>query len=85
MHSCTRDIYYIHVNKNILMPQILLNPGPVILSERVRNAMLRPDLCHREAEFAELQKSIRQNLLNVYSLPEDKCVEWRRRPPQLLI
>jgi len=54
------------------MPEILLNPGPVVLSERVRNAMLRPDLCHREAEFVELQNSIRHDLLNVYPLPEDK-------------
>ena len=54
------------------MPEILLNPGPVVLSERVRNAMLRPDLCHRETEFAELQNSIRHDLLNVYPLPEDK-------------
>ena len=72
VHPCTRDIYYIHINKKILMPQILLNPGPVVLSERVRNAMLGPDLCHREAEFAELQNSIRLDLLNVYPLPEDK-------------
>jgi len=54
------------------MPEILLNPGPVVLSERVRNAMLRPDLCHREVEFVELQNTIRNDLLNVYSLPEDK-------------
>ncbi len=47
---------------------ILLNPGPVTLSERVRNALLRPDLCHREAEFSELQKSIRSGLLDIYSL-----------------
>ncbi|MCH8162822.1 MAG: hypothetical protein IIA99_01835 [Proteobacteria bacterium] len=73
MHPCTCDIHYIHVNKKILMSQILLNPGPVVLSERVRNAMLRPDLCHREAEFAELQNTIRHDLLKVYPLPED---EW---------
>jgi len=54
------------------MSEILLNPGPVVLSKRVRNAMLRPDLCHREAEFAELQNSIRHNLLDVYPLPKDK-------------
>ncbi len=54
------------------MPEILLNPGPVVLSERVRDAMLQPDLCHREKEFAELQNSIRHDLLNVYALPEDK-------------
>ena len=54
------------------MSQILLNPGPVVLSERVRNAMLRPDLCHRETEFVELQNTIRHDLLNVYPLAEDK-------------
>ena len=47
---------------------ILLNPGPVTLSERVRKALLRPDLCHREAEFAELQARIRAKLLEVYDL-----------------
>ena len=36
------------------MRTILLNPGPVTLSERVRNAMLGPDLCNREPEFADL-------------------------------
>ncbi len=43
-----------------------------MLSERVRNAMLRPDLCHREIEFAELQNTIRNDLLEVYPLTEDK-------------
>jgi 2-aminoethylphosphonate-pyruvate transaminase len=37
---------------------ILLNPGPVSLSERVRKALLRPDICHREAEFSELQTAV---------------------------
>lgn len=49
-------------------PLILLNPGPVALSNRVRNALLKPDLCHREPEFATLQASIRRRLLDVYSL-----------------
>jgi 2-aminoethylphosphonate aminotransferase len=49
--------------------EILLNPGPVNLSTRVRRAMLRPDLCHREPEFANLQNAIRANLLRVYNLP----------------
>jgi 2-aminoethylphosphonate-pyruvate transaminase len=51
---------------------ILLNPGPVNLSERVRHAMLQPDLCHREPEFAQLQNSIRQRLLKIYDLPDDQ-------------
>lgn len=51
---------------------ILLNPGPVVLSERVRNALTQPDLCHREQEFIELQNKIRQSLLEVYQLPPEK-------------
>ena len=52
--------------------QILLNPGPVVLSERVRRALLRPDLCHREPEFAGLQGRIRENLLRVYDLDPER-------------
>jgi 2-aminoethylphosphonate-pyruvate transaminase len=47
---------------------LLLNPGPVTLSARVRAAMAGPDLCHREPEFAHLQKTIRERLLRVYGL-----------------
>jgi 2-aminoethylphosphonate-pyruvate transaminase len=45
---------------------ILLNPGPVNVSERVRNALRRPDICHRESEFSELLQSIRQKLLQAF-------------------
>ncbi|HTT08154.1 MAG TPA: 2-aminoethylphosphonate aminotransferase [Gammaproteobacteria bacterium] len=50
------------------MRNLLLNPGPVTLSERVRRALTGPDLCHREPEFAELQNNIRARLLKVYGL-----------------
>jgi len=46
--------------------EILLNPGPVTLSERVRQALLRPDQCHREQEFADLVLSIRARLERLY-------------------
>jgi 2-aminoethylphosphonate-pyruvate transaminase len=45
---------------------ILLNPGPVNVSERVRKALNRPDLCHREPECAELLQGIRQKLLKAF-------------------
>jgi 2-aminoethylphosphonate-pyruvate transaminase len=51
---------------------ILLNPGPVVLSERVRKSLLNPDLCHREQEFIDLQNKIKTNLLDAYQLPADK-------------
>jgi len=49
---------------------LLLNPGPVSLSARVRQALLKPDLCHREREFSTLQGAIRAALLAVYGLDD---------------
>jgi len=47
---------------------LLLNPGPVTLSERVRRSMLQPDLCHRESEFYDLQDEARTRLLGTHGL-----------------
>lgn len=48
------------------MRPILLNPGPVSLSEAVRKAAVRTDLCHREPEFFALQDRVREGLMDVY-------------------
>ncbi len=45
---------------------ILLNPGPVTLTDRVRQAMIRDDWCHREPEFAELTRRINAELVRIY-------------------
>jgi 2-aminoethylphosphonate-pyruvate transaminase len=45
---------------------ILLNPGPVNVSERVRQALQRPDICHRESEFTELLHRIQDKLLKAF-------------------
>ena len=47
---------------------LLLNPGPVTLSERVRKSLLQTDLCHREPEFFDLQDEARQRLVAAYEL-----------------
>lgn len=44
----------------------LLNPGPVTLTERVRKALSRPDMCHREPEFAALTMDVIARLAAVY-------------------
>lgn len=44
----------------------LLNPGPVTLTSRVRQSLLREDICHREPEFSALQSEIRSRLAGVY-------------------
>jgi len=42
---------------------ILLNPGPANTSPRVRQALVMPDLCHREPEFFEVMRDVRQRLV----------------------
>ena len=44
----------------------LLNPGPVTLTERVRAALQRPDLCHREQEFYDLALDVRGRIERIY-------------------
>ena len=46
---------------------ILLNPGPVNVSERVRQALTRPDICHRESEFRDLLQGIREKLIQAFA------------------
>jgi 2-aminoethylphosphonate-pyruvate transaminase len=54
------------------MKNILLNPGPVSISDGVRQAMSAEDLCHREAEFFDLQDKLRTKLLASYKLSRDQ-------------
>ena len=55
------------------MRPILLNPGPVSLSEAVRKAAVNSDLCHREPEFFALQDRVRAGLLDIYACDR---AEW---------
>ena len=41
---------------------VLLNPGPALTSEAVKRAAAGPDLCHREPEFRELDRRVREKL-----------------------
>ncbi len=52
---------------------LLLNPGPVTLTERVRRSLTQADLCHRESEFFDLQDEARERLVATYTLDPN---EW---------
>lgn len=47
---------------------ILFSPGPSNISERVRRALLAPDIGHREPEFGVLQDDVRNGLRKVTGL-----------------
>jgi 2-aminoethylphosphonate-pyruvate transaminase len=48
---------------------ILLNPGPVNVSPRVQQALLRGDICHREEDFSKLLRTIRDRLIAAFAGP----------------
>ena len=48
-------------------PLLLLNPGPVNVSDRVSRSLLLGDMCHREPEFGALQDTIRSQLRQAFA------------------
>jgi 2-aminoethylphosphonate-pyruvate transaminase len=42
---------------------VLLNPGPANTSAAVKQALVTPDLCHREPEFFEVMRECRERLI----------------------
>jgi 2-aminoethylphosphonate-pyruvate transaminase len=49
---------------------ILLNPGPANTSRSVREALVMPDLCHREPEFFEVMRECRERLVRAAGCAE---------------
>ncbi len=45
---------------------ILLNPGPVTMTAKVRAALAGEDVCHREPEFKALVGRVREKITGVY-------------------
>ena len=49
---------------------VLLNPGPANTTWSVREALVMPDLCHREPEFFEMMRECRQRLVRLAGCAE---------------
>ena len=49
---------------------LILSPGPANISERVRRALTKPDIGHREAEFSTLLVDTKSLLLDVFGVPQ---------------
>ncbi len=56
------------VFSGIQIDQGLFCPGPVNVSNEVKEALLHPDIGHREVEFTTLLKRIRQKLSTVFGV-----------------
>jgi 2-aminoethylphosphonate-pyruvate transaminase len=44
---------------------ILLNPSPVMISEIIRKSLTLPDIYHREREFFDIQRHVREKIVKV--------------------
>ncbi len=44
---------------------VLLNPGPANTTSTVRQALMTPDLCHREPEFFEVMRRCREHIVRL--------------------
>jgi 2-aminoethylphosphonate-pyruvate transaminase len=54
----------------ILNKYLLFTPGPVNVAENLRAAVSKEDICHREADFDVLLKSIEQKILSLFQIEQ---------------
>lgn len=47
---------------------LLFTPGPVNVTENVRRAICKEDICHREVDFEQLLRSIESKLLKLFEI-----------------
>ncbi len=52
----------------------LFCPGPVMVSDRLRQALLHPDMCHRVPAFERCMQNIQENLLKIYKADNDYTI-----------
>jgi 2-aminoethylphosphonate-pyruvate transaminase len=50
---------------------VLLNPGPANTSPTVKQALVTPDLCHREPEFFRVMRQCREDLVRLAGVGSD--------------
>lgn len=50
--------------------KMLFSPGPVLTSDRVKSALMHPDMCHRHPAFEHIVEGIRAKLLELVGADE---------------
>src|SRR3989338_5876083 len=47
---------------------VIFSPGPANISERVRRALTKPDICHRDTEFTDILTKVRKMILSILKI-----------------
>lgn len=50
-----------------IMKSMLFSPGPVMVSDEVRNSLLHYDICHRSPEFEKMFVDIQKKILRLFN------------------
>ena len=53
-----------------MQKKYLFAPGPVLTTDKVKNAALIPDLCHRRGDFEKIYSELRQGILKIVNASE---------------
>lgn len=53
---------------------ILMNPGPVMTSARVKSALVHPDVCHRDDDYSLVIRRLQQKLARVFRAGSEHSV-----------
>lgn len=51
--------------------KVLLNPGPVLTSYAVKNALIQHDICHRDSDFEKLLVRLSKNALKIFNADDN--------------
>lgn len=69
MHDHSRTLNYIEGllsdSRSRARHYVLMNPGPVLTSPRVKSALVHHDVCHRDEDYAVVARRIRRKLRQI--------------------
>ena len=62
-----RTLSYIEglLSENQAVRRVLMNPGPVLTSPRVKSALVHHDICHRDEDYAEVCRRVQRKVRRV--------------------
>jgi 2-aminoethylphosphonate-pyruvate transaminase len=62
-----RTLSYIEglLSENQAVRRVLMNPGPVLTSPRVKSALVHHDICHRDEDYAEVCRRVQRKIRRV--------------------
>ncbi len=72
--AATRQLVAALLDEKDARPYVLLNPGPVLTSARVKSALVHHDVCHRDADYTAAFRRLQRKLARVFRAGREHTV-----------